>query len=346
MTEIHVNGAFIGQRVTGQQRYAQEVWSRLNGRPQVRLVSPSPWLASTKGGAWLWTQGPAVRRRGAFLLSMTSRAPAWHRRQVMVAHDVFPLTHPEWYSRKYVATHAPLLRHQLQHARGVVAVSPATAEALEPWIPAATPVLVAPNGVSDDVGIPLEPDEVSEVLSRHGLSAGSYLLTVGSVDPRKNIERLVSAYSGLSVEERTEMPLVIVGGGSAGVFATEDQRAHHGLHRLGYVSDHDLAAIYGAARGFVLPSLDEGFGIPVIEAAAHGLPLLLSDIPVFRWIAGDAARYFDPTSVEDLREALALAIHVEVGAPVMALPAALRKRFDWQQSADLIEGFIRDQLSS
>jgi glycosyltransferase involved in cell wall biosynthesis len=103
-----------------------------------------------------------------------------------------------------------------------------------------------------------------------------------------------------------------------------------GILQLGYVSDDELWSLYRGARAVVVPSLDEGFGLPLIEAASLGTPLVVSDIPVFRWIADDRAAYFDPKDAESVRDSLRRVISEDV---VAVDPAAVRSRFSWDDTA-------------
>ena len=203
---------------------------------------------------WLWLQVVLpVQAGGATVLSMTSRAPFWRRRHVLVIHDLFVLTNPEWFSRRYVWTHAPLLRAQIRSAAAIVAVSQPVADQVAEHYPG--PIVVAPNApsavFSDEPAVsdPVEPDP----LAARGLTAGEYFLTVGSMDPRKNLPRLAQAYAALTDQERAGHPLVIVGGGS-GVFRSEDIAWPAGTIDAGYVSDAELRALYSGARAVVFVS--------------------------------------------------------------------------------------------
>ena len=109
---VVINGAFRGQAITGVQRYATELASRLPW-PELRRRREDDRALP----AWAWSQTLGIRARGRLLLTFTSRGPAVHRGQVVVVHDLFALTHPEWYSRRYALTHAPILRDQLRTAR-------------------------------------------------------------------------------------------------------------------------------------------------------------------------------------------------------------------------------------
>jgi glycosyltransferase involved in cell wall biosynthesis len=321
-----VNTSFTMQRITGQQRYATEIASRLLVENDFAEVTPGPWFSRSALRTWFWVSTLLeARARGRLLLSMTSRAPTFHRRQVLVIHDLFVLTNPEWFSRRYVLTHAPILRAQLKRAAAIIAVSDPVAREVRGHF--AGPIVVAPNAPSRkffDGG-----DD--KALTLRGLRANGYLLAVGSMDPRKNLPILAAAYGNLSPEEREQLPLVIVGG-SAGIYRDEQIAWPTGVVDAGYVTDQELAGLYAGARAVIFPSLAEGFGLPLVEAAAAGSrALAISDIPVFRWVCGDGATYFDPTSVSSVTAAMRT---VASDPPPINIDLA---RFDWDVSADVVK---------
>ena len=175
-----------------------------------------------------------------------------------------------------------------------------------------------------------------DALGSLGLERGSYLLAVGSIDPRKNLPALAEAYGRLSTAERSAMPLVIVGGGSA-VFKTQAIRWPVGTVDAGFVTDEELRGLYSGSRAVVFASLAEGFGLPLVEAAAAGATaLIISDIPVFRWICGDSATYVDPASIDSIANALAAAV---TASPDDRPPMFDPSRFNWDDSAAIVAQF-------
>jgi len=334
--DLTVNGAFYGQRVTGQQRYATEVAERLAGRDSVRVLRPSPAVSRHPllSHAWAHSVLPMVAARGA-LVSLTARSPLIARRHTVVVHDLFVLRHPEWYSPRYVRTHAPLLAAQLRTAAGIVAVSAPVAEEIRRLHPR-KPVTVAPNAPSD-VFLRASAADLPPTVRRLTEAPGveGFLFAVGSQDPRKNFAALVGAYQLLPKALRTAYPLVIAGGDSS-VFAEHAVHASPDVHRVGYVLDPELAALYACATAVIVPSLDEGFGLPVVEALTAGGRLAVSDIPVFRWVAGDSVRYFDPARPESIARAVQEMVENPPG-PVDA--ATVTSRFDWQSTSDVIADF-------
>lgn len=324
MKSAYVNRSYHGQRLTGQQRYAEEIARRLAPADRFRDLRPSGWWLRSKALVWAWVQLVLPLRAGPrVVLSMTSRAPLWCRRHVIVVHDLFVLEHPEWFSRLYYWSHAPLLRAQIRTAVAVVAVSEPVATQLRAM--GREDVVVAPNSPSE---VFARPDAASaDLVTREGLVPGSFFLAVGSRDPRKNLAGLARAYALLSEDERRAHPLVLVGGG-ASIYRQEDIAWPTGTIEVGYVDDDELRRLYRDARSVVFVSLAEGFGLPLVEAAAAGTQsLLISDIEVFRWICGDQAQYVDPTSSVDIARGL----REEIASP--SRHQIDLDRFQWERSA-------------
>lgn len=324
---VAVNQSYVTQRVTGQQRYAGEIAARLLDRPGFEPAAPTGWWRASSLRVWAWvlTVLP-FRARARVLVSLTARAPLWARHHVLVVHDLFVLTNPEWFSRVYVWTHAPLLRAQLRSARALLAVSAPVAEQLAPY---RVPVRVAPNAPSA-VFAARSATADAEVLTARGLEPGTYFLAVGSIDPRKNLPALARAYAALSPDERRAHPLVVVGGGAA-IYRTESIAWSAEVVDAGYVTDDELRALYAGSLAVVFAARAEGFGLPLVEAAAAGAKcLVISDLPVFRWICGDAAHYVEPTSTASITSGLRAAV-VEGRTLDIDL-----ERFTWDKAADVV----------
>lgn len=262
--------------------------------------------------------------RKSTLVSLTARTPFGVGQHVVTIHDLFPITNPEWFSPNYVRLHRALLKHHLANAAGISVVSEPVRQQVAPLVRAGTPVIVAPNA----------PSELGDPSASTLALPTSFFLAVGNLEPRKNLERLLPAYAALPAGVRAEFPLLIAGGSAAAFRAVEGLADHSGagVQFLGRVSDADLARLYRDATAFVSPSLDEGFGIPVVEAAsvARGA-MVLSDIPAYRWITEGAEPVFvDPTSIESIRQGLLDATRAvaNVGAN-----REIARRFSWNDSA-------------
>ncbi len=164
-------------------------------------------------------------------------------------------------------------------------------------------VWVTYNGVSEAFHCNGDERLLSDLRKRHGLPE-RFILFVGTIEPRKNLVKLVEACHLLYSRDRVKEPLVIVGGkgwkNEAFYEIIRKLKVEDRIIFTGYVSDADLPLIYNAATVFVYPSLYEGFGIPVIEAMACGVPVVTSNVSSLPEVAGDAAILVNPEDVEEI----------------------------------------------
>lgn len=171
-----------------------------------------------------------------------------------------------------------------------------------------TKIRAIPLGV-DAAYRPRTAEEILATLARHGLERSAYLLVVATLEPRKNLARLVRAYAALPTSTKARHPLVIVG--ARGWLHRELERtvapleASGSVRRLGYIGEDELPLLYAGAHAFAFPSLYEGFGLPVLEAMASGVPVLTSNVSSLPEVAGDAALMVDPNDEASLRDGLA-----------------------------------------
>ena len=187
-----------------------------------------------------------------------------------------------------------------------------------------------------DVHFRPDPDADDARLAKFDVEPFQYLLAVGTREPRKNFKTVAEAYAALPAATQARYPLLWVGPSGWGDIALSPavERAKQ-LGRIclvGYVSNRDLAALYRNTILFVVPSVYEGFGMPVVEALACGALVALSKIAVFEEIAGNAARYVDPLDVEGWRQAIRDAIDAGPQRPRHGPPPDLT-RFSWRASA-------------
>jgi alpha-1,3-rhamnosyl/mannosyltransferase len=166
-----------------------------------------------------------------------------------------------------------------------------------------------------------------------------YALHVGTFEPRKNLPMLLRAWQQLHNVERVLLPLVLCGApgwhrSELDALLSEGESAGW-LINLGYVSDADLAAIYRHASLVCCPSLYEGFGLPVLEAMAAGTPVVASDIPVHREVAGDAAVLLKPDQPAEWAASVAALAHDETRLGELAERGTRQAaRFSWQRTAE------------
>ena len=195
-------------------------------------------------------------------------------------------------------------------------------------------------------------DVASIVATRAAIGLGAaepFLLYAGGISPHKNLATLVAAYARL---RRPRPRLVAVGDLEREAFVSSADAVRRQIASLdltgdvllpGFVSDEALAALYTGAAAVVLPSLAEGFGLPAVEAAACGAPLILSDIPAHRETLGGAARFFPPRDAEALAAEITRlldddAVRTDVAARCQARVA----HRSWRAAADTLKGLLRE----
>ncbi|MBB3611607.1 glycosyltransferase family 1 protein [Rhizobium sp. BK602] len=230
-----------------------------------------------------------------------------------------------------------LMKPGVAVADEIVAVSAATADVLKSEFPACAgklhvihPGLTAIGGAQD-----------AKALASFGIDR-PYMLFVGTLEPRKNLLRLLQAYAALPEAIRQRFLLVLAGGQGWRLGDLKGHIAHlqieSSVRLTGYVSDADLAQLYGQARFLAMPSLYEGFGFPIIEANAMGIPVLASNTSSMPEVAGNAGLLVDPNDVQSIRSGLeSLATDDALHARLCANARANAARFDWSESARQLE---------
>jgi glycosyltransferase involved in cell wall biosynthesis len=188
-------------------------------------------------------------------------------------------------------------------------------------------------------GAEFQPDADGDEawLARNKLTARRYILTVGTREPRKNFKSIAEAYAGLPENLQAKIPLVWCGSAGWGDLALSHsvaraKQAGH-IRIVGYIPDRELAALYRNCALFVMASVYEGFGMPVVEAMACGARMALSRIPVFEEIAGNYARYVEPLDIEEWRRAIKEIIEDVCDSREPQTRQPDLARFSWRSSA-------------
>jgi glycosyltransferase involved in cell wall biosynthesis len=199
-------------------------------------------------------------------------------------------------------------------------------------------VTVTYNGVAGMFSPIHDNLELDQRLNRFSIDK-PYILAVGNLQPRKNIERLVRVYAKLRKQGLIEQDLVLVGQmhwqGHAILEEIENNAVTQHVKTTGYVSDEELVALYNRADLFVYPSLYEGFGLPVIESMACGTPVITSDVSSIPEVAGDAAILIDPLSDDSISaQLLRLANDASLRLSLSDKGIIQAKKFDWRLTAE------------
>jgi glycosyltransferase involved in cell wall biosynthesis len=186
-----------------------------------------------------------------------------------------------------------------------------------------------------------EPGERERLQARYGIGDRPYVLSVGTVQPRKNYIRLIHAFNQLT--NHPPIQLLIAGGRGwlyQDIFA-EAEKQGDSVRLLGFVDEADLPALYRDAALFAFPSLYEGFGLPVLEAMACGVPVVCSDASSLPEVAGDAALLVDPHDEDALAEAMARALEeTDLRREMITRGLAQAARFTWERAARQLVGIF------
>lgn len=249
--------------------------------------------------------------------------------QVVTIHDVLWKRFPEtmlWPARLLESV---LMPASIEQADKIVCVSQFTASEIGKYWPQhrdkCTVILSAASGLD-------------EMKGRGAGEYAPYILFVGTLEPRKNLHRLLEAFAKLVREGSISENLVVAGGTGWGnvnlALLVKDLDIEHRVCLKGYVDDAQLRQLYAGARCLVLPSLYEGFGLPVLEAMQFGVPVVVSDAGSLPEIAGSAGLLVDPMSVESIAGALELLMtNSELHSQLSARSKVRSAEYSWQTAA-------------
>jgi len=324
ISQVVINGRFLARRVTGVERYGREILRCLEGRLGFESTSWQGW----RGHAWEQFILPGRLHQNSVLWSPANTGPLIVRRQVLTIHDLSPLEHPYWFRTGFAAWYRLFLPILVQRVQTIFTPSEyVNRKVLKRF--GARKVIVTPNGVDHALFHPCAKQ------TRFDLPK-DYVLFVGTLEPRKNLERLLQAWREIKGDFK-DIWLIIVGV-SGSVFKSIN--VSHEMERvcfLGYVDDETLAGLYANASLFVLPSQDEGFGLPALEAMASGAPVIVSDGGALPEVTGEAGMTFclsDQKALTNVLEACLSDAGLRAELREKGLERA--KRFSWQTTAEIV----------
>jgi len=346
---IYINGKYFTQRLTGVQRYAFEITKALlllDANVKVIIPSfldikkidlPSHIILPLNGfkNTTLWEQVSLALflrdKNDYILLNLCNMGSPFNKNQIVCIHDVLYKVNPKWFSRAFSAYYQFMIPKLARVAKKIVTVSEFSkkeiAEKLHVKKDRITVVYNAPS-----------TQFVYNCFEDIEQRKENFFLFVGSMHPRKNIHLIVEMFSLPAFKQEK----LIVVGGKTKEFADVHFDVPANVQILDTCDDDQLADLYFKAKALLNPSIYEGFGLPIVEAMASGCPLIVSDIEVFREIAGNGAVYFNPHSLASLKEAVQTFINKPREEIVYTIQSNFvrSKMFTWESSAKILLDLI------
>jgi len=318
--------------IDGIGNYTQALLYQLAVDPAIEIIPvaygdyPLPALPDTASSPWVFSEYKclsvlsAVSNRSFVgtnrlksridLMHAPDHYIPKHRGLPVVATimDVIPLSNPEWASTRMRKLKNMLWKHSARNLSYIITISEYSKQQITRHFSIAEEKIhVIPLGVDEKWFQPFDPTGADEILQKYGLSQ-PYFLFVGTLQPRKNIARMISAYRALPSAIRNDVPLVIVGrpGWQCDelIKTLTAPAASPSLRWLRHLPDADLQIVLKQATTLVFPSLHEGFGLPVLEAFAAGVPVITSNTTALTEVAADAAMLINPLDTEEILAAM------------------------------------------
>lgn len=284
---------------------------------------------------------------GAARLAHRIRAELWHGPhytlplrldlpRVVTVHDLTFFEHPEWHERSKVVFFRRMMAASVHRADAIIAVSPHTARRLEAVLHPTAPVVVAEHGVDHDRFRVEEDDDLGR-LAAHGIRP-PYFAFAATLEPRKDVPNLIAAFARIA-PTRPELRLVLAGRDGWGADAVRDGAAESGcttqIMRSGWMPADLLPAFFRQAVAVVYPSLEEGFGLPALEALACGAALITTTGSAMADVVGDAAVLVPPSDPDRLAAAMTdLYEHDIVRDQLRVAGPPRAATFTWARSVD------------
>ena len=321
------------REIGGVERVTREMAERL---PRLRpdrygVMQPPTAFAHRAGHLWEQAVLPAVARSAQVIYCPANLAPAVSSRNVVVINDLAALRHPGWYSMPYAIYHRRILPRLARSARRVIAPSEFSRREIAEGLDVDPErIAVVPYGADERFSPSADPEPVRR---EYGLER-PYVLVVGTRIARKNLVALADASRRLR-----ELGVDLVAAGSGRAYMRPGETPP--MRALGYVRDDHLPGLYAGALTLAMPSLYEGFGLPVLEAMASGVPVVAADRSALPETCGGAAILVDPDDHTALADALA-ATTTDEGLRARLVSAGLERasQYTWTRSAELTDAVI------
>jgi glycosyltransferase involved in cell wall biosynthesis len=291
------------------------------------------WPVRVLNYCWNHLSTPSIERLVGSSLDVAHSStplvmPTKKARKVTTVYDLYFFKNPQGAVREMQTDFPGKVKEHSLRSDAIIAISDYTKkqliELLE--IPSSR-IYTIKLGVDEFFQQSASSEEKKEILRKFQIP-GPFLLFVGTQEPRKNLPLLIEAFRNL----RDNLYLVLAG--PEGWNLQPEKLSADRVISTGYLPQKDLRALYQQASAVVFPSIDEGFGLPLLEGMASGVPVIASRIPVFQEVCNDSCAYFDPTSAEDLRDQIQAVLEQnELREKLIAKGKMRVQHFSWKETA-------------
>ncbi|MEM7548918.1 MAG: glycosyltransferase family 1 protein [Bacteroidota bacterium] len=342
---IFINGRFLGQELSGVQRFAREIIEQLSYRllnlvilapKSVKLDSffgiPIRKVGISYGYLWEQFELPIylLAKGSPLLINFGNIAPAFYRRQIITLHDIAFILHKEWYSKSFKTIYGLVVPIIVKRSLHILTVSKTEKKnILHQFNINDSRISVLYNGIPSNF-LNLSPEDLLTDQIKE-----PYILSVASFNPRKNLSTLISAFERLG---QSDLQLVLVGR-TGKAFGNIDLDKHIAddsrIIHMSDVDDLSLARLYYNAKAFIFIPFYEGFGIPLIEASFFGCPVICSDLEVFKEIGLENMKYVNPLKTEEIANAMQEVLNSNKRREIVK-----GEGFDYKNSAEILFSII------
>lgn len=347
MTVVGIDARAAAEEPAGRGRYVRELLQALSRRDDDHvydLYARAPWneplderfrwhSIPSRDPIWHLRAARAANGTANAFLSTNSYLTAWFLRvpSAVVVYDLVPFRPGIRARRSSAVIERATIGLGVRRAGRLLCISEATSRDLVARYPSIeAKASVVPLAADERFATPLSATDLEELRRRHRINA-EFVLCTGTLEPRKNLLRVLEAHAGLA----RKIQLVLVGPrGWQFDPILEEAAQRNDVRVLGQISDEELAGLYQACTVFCYPSLYEGFGLPLLEAMSAGAACVTSSVSSLPEVGGDAVVYVDPTSVEEIRAAIERVL--ESGEERRILGERARRRaaeFSWDRTA-------------
>lgn len=334
--KIYVNGLFLEQEMTGVQKFAFAICQEMS-KLDVEIVflcpgsiKKTPSFGSIKkfgklnGHLWEQITLPLYLKRKKIktYLNLCNSAPLFSSGHILCIHDLSFHNSRKWFSRIYSYAYKFLTPQIIKKAKKVITVSGFSKKQISnTYSIKPEKIQVVYNGIYFN-----DNNQVSD----GSLTNEKYMLFVGSLSPRKNLSMLIEAIDEMAPKD---LNLFVIGKKNK-IYKKEKSLESPYVKFLEQTNDTDLQNLYKNAKMLVMPSLYEGFGLPILEALSFNCPVICSDIPVFRELFENHVTFFDLKSKEDLKQKISLILRNKIQIKVDT--KELVKKYNYSNGAKIV----------